>query len=127
MAQNKVELCRELRKNQTDTEKRLWRILRSRQFNGVKFRRQYSIGNYILDFYSPKHRICIELDGGQHFEERHIHNDEVRTKSLENLGIKILRFSNKEVFNNMMGICITIEKEIAPHPALSPDKGRGEK
>lgn len=120
MVQNKVELCRKLRRDQTDAEKNLWKIFRSRQFNGIKFRRQYSIGKYILDFYSPEYRICIELDGGQHFEDIHIFNDEIRRKDLENLGIKILRFTNDEIFNNIEGVCLNIEKELAPHPSPLP-------
>ena len=59
----------ELTRNQTNAERKLWLLLRDRQLNGVKFRRQYSIGQYILDFYSPEYKIGIEADGGQHYDD----------------------------------------------------------
>jgi len=70
MKRNNIERCRNLRKNQSNAEKKLWSILRNRQLSGVKFRRQFSIGRYIVDFYSPEYRVGIEADGGQHFENK---------------------------------------------------------
>ena len=91
---NNIERCRNLRKNQTEAEKKLWTILRNRQLSEVKFRRQFSIGRYILDFYSPEYRLCIEADSGQHYEEKGRLRDEVRTRELSRLEIQILRFSD---------------------------------
>ncbi|MEW6418931.1 MAG: DUF559 domain-containing protein [Nitrospirota bacterium] len=62
MKRNNVDKCRKLRKNQTDAEKKLWALLRNRQVSGVKFRRQFSVGRYILDFYCPEYRVGIEAD-----------------------------------------------------------------
>jgi very-short-patch-repair endonuclease len=80
MKRNNSDRCRNFRKNQTDAERKLWIILRNRQLNGVKFRRQFSIGRYILDFYSPEYRLGIEADGGQHYEDRGRKRDVLRTR-----------------------------------------------
>ncbi len=120
MKRNNIEKCRNFRKNQTDTEKKLWAVLRNRQMAGTKFRRQFSIGRYILDFYSPKYRLGIEADGGDHYEDKGRQRDKLRTKELSMLGIKILRFSNLEILNNIEGVCEVIQqaiedKKITPH------------
>jgi very-short-patch-repair endonuclease len=91
-----------LRKNQTDCERILWSKLRNRQCNGVKFFRQYNVGNYILDFYSPQLRLSIELDGGQHLG--HKEYDQIRTEYLLAKDIKELRFWNNEVIENLEGV-----------------------
>jgi len=70
MKRQNIDNCKKLRKNQTDTERKLWSILRSRRLEGVKFRRQYPVDKYILDFYAPKHKLGIEVDGGSHYEEK---------------------------------------------------------
>ena len=88
---------RELRKNQTDAEKILWQYLRRRSIEDFRFFRQYSIGPYILDFYCPKIRLAIEIDGGQHAEDKNIVKDEGRTKFLKKENILMLRFWNNEV------------------------------
>jgi len=64
MKRDNINRCRELRRNLTDAEKKLWRLLRNRPLVGVKFRRQFSIGSYIIDFYSPEYKLGIEADGG---------------------------------------------------------------
>ena len=76
------ETRRNLRNNQTDVEKLLWSQLRNKQFYGLKFYRQYSIGQYILDFYCSKLRLAIELDGGQHGEEDNKEHDNIRAEYL---------------------------------------------
>jgi len=86
--------------------------LRNRQLVGVKFRRQFPIGNYILDFYSPKYGLGIEADGGQHYEDGIRQNDEARTEELSRLGIKILRFNDREILNNIEGVWEIIQKII---------------
>jgi len=82
MKRNNIEKCRKLRKNQTDAERVLWSILRNRQLSGVKFRRQFPIGRYILDFYSYECNLGIEADGGQHYEDNGKGEDELRTREL---------------------------------------------
>ena len=87
---------RELRKSQTKQEEILWRNIRNRKL-GVKFKRQYSIGGYVLDFYCPEIKLVIELDGKQHFEKRKFLYDKERTEYLEVLDCKVLRFKNTEI------------------------------
>ena len=114
MKRNNTEKCRNLRKNQTEAEKKLWLKLQNRQLGGVKFRRQFSVGKYIIDFYSPVHMLGIEVDGGQHYGNRGIQQDAQRTKILAEAKIKIIRFSNLDVLNNIKGVCEVILKELTP-------------
>ena len=107
-----IDRCRKLRKNQTDSEKKLWSVLRNRQLAGAKFRRQFPVGGYILDFYSPEYRLGIEADGGQHYEDKSREKDEVRAKELSKLGIEMLRFSDHEILNNIDGIYESIQKNL---------------
>ena len=89
---------KELRNNSTSAEAVLWDMLKSRQL-GVKFRRQFSVGPYILDFYSPEVKLCIELDGASHFTYSGTDYDFERKNFLKsNHGIETLRFENIEVF-----------------------------
>ena len=114
------ERRRELRRNQTEAEKFLWAKLRNKQLQGVKFFRQFSIGPYILDFYSPKFRLTIELDGGQHAEPENIEYDKERSSYIESQGIEVLRFWNNEVFENMEGVLYRIDERLnSPQPPLS--------
>ena len=76
----------------------------------VKFYRQYRVDNYILDFYSPKAKLAIELDGGGHFEEDAITYDENRTAELNSLGIRVVRFLNSDIDNNLYGVIDEIER-----------------
>ncbi|MFH2136529.1 MAG: endonuclease domain-containing protein [Patescibacteria group bacterium] len=104
-----------LRKNQTDAERKLWSILRNKQMDNLKFFRQYSVGPYILDFYCPKHKLVIELDGGQHGEEKQRAYDEERTNYLQQHNISVLRFWNDEVLTNIDGVATKIKEEIGSH------------
>lgn len=79
----------------------LWRRLRGRQVEGAKFRRQYAIGRYFLDFYYPEKRLAIEVDGGQHFEDANATRDEARTKFLTARGVRVLRFTNTDVLGQI--------------------------
>ncbi|MEW6456702.1 MAG: endonuclease domain-containing protein [Acidobacteriota bacterium] len=115
-----MEICRKLRKDQTDAEKKLWAVLRNRQLDGVKFRRQFSIGKYILDFYSPEYKLGIEADGGQHYEDESRQQDELRTKELSKIGVQILRFSNEAILNNIEGVYEVIQKTIKKKSNLPP-------
>lgn len=112
--------CRNLRKNQTDSERKLWEVLRNRQLAGFKFRRQFSIGGYILDFYSPEYRLGIEADGGQHYEDRNKKHDELRDTVLSEAGVEILRFSDLEILNNIEGVWEVIQKTIEKRNSWPP-------
>lgn len=91
---------RELRKSMTSAEVVLWQILKGRQIHGLKFRRQFGIGPYILDFYCPSLRLGIELDGQPHFSEEALAYDARRTSYLNRFhNITILRFENRKVFD----------------------------
>ena len=89
----------ELRQELSPAEAKLWAYLRGNRLDGVKFRRQHAIGNYITDFCSPKHKLIIELDGSQHMEQEEY--DSERTRFLESKGYAVLRFWNKDVMNNL--------------------------
>jgi len=88
-----------LRKNLTPAEASLWRILKSKQLDR-KFRRQFSVGNYILDFYCHSEKLAVELDGAHHFTKEGIADDKVRDEFLKSQGIIVLRIENKKVFDN---------------------------
>jgi very-short-patch-repair endonuclease len=127
------EIARRLRRDMTDAERAMWRILRGRQLAGLKFRRQEPIGRYIVDFVCFSPRVVIEIDGGQHnkvsaYEER-------RSDFLRREGFEILRFWNNEVLANREGVCEHIGEvlsRLAPHPPgasrrapPSPTRGEG--
>ena len=103
----------ELRKNQTDVEKALWGKLRNRQLSGIKFFRQYSVGAYILDFYSPKMKLAIELDGGHHAEQDSREYDEGRSEYLRSQSVEVLRFWNNEVIENLEGVLQRIAERLS--------------
>lgn len=97
--------ARRLRKDQTNAEEFLWELLKNRQLNGLKFRRQHPIKGVgaILDFFCPKSRVAIELDGAGHLEKEQRIYDEQRTRLLTEYGIRVLRFRNKEIVENVEG------------------------
>ena len=94
---NKYVLARNLRKNSTPQERKLWGILRNRNFHGLKFKRQQPIDKFIVDFVCSEIKLIIELDGGQHNYTENIISDAERTKKLEELGYRVIRFWNNEV------------------------------
>jgi very-short-patch-repair endonuclease len=123
---NPKYFARELRKNQTEAEKKLWRFLRSRGLRGFKFRRQQPLDPYVADFCSFEAKLIIELDGGQHAESRE--KDERRTRFLEQKGFQVIRFWDNEVFESMEGVAEIILKSlgtIPPHPSPLPQRARG--
>lgn len=95
----------QLRKKSTPAERKLWSRIRDDQL-GVTFRRQHAVGNYIPDFCCPKAKLIIELDGSQHLEQEEY--DQERTKHLEALGYKVIRFWNNDVVNNIDGVILAI-------------------
>ncbi len=105
---------KELRQNQTEAEKLIWSQLRDKRFYGVKFFRQYSFGPYILDFYSPDLRFAIELDGGQHSEQEQQEYDENRSAYLKAHDMKVIRFWNSEVMQNIEGVLVRIAEKVTP-------------
>ena len=95
------EKRKELRNYSTPAEGELWKYLKAGQLHGRKFRRQHSIGNYILDFYCPSEKLAIELDGQVHLHSGAAEADKERDDTLKELGIKVLRFENKDIFQNL--------------------------
>ncbi len=96
-----LTFARNLRKEQTDAEALLWQLLRARRFCGFKFRRQYPICGYILDFYCYDVALAVELDGGGHNDEEQRLYDEERTAVLTESGIRVVRFWNNDVLNSL--------------------------
>ena len=115
-------LQRTLRDEMTDAEKVLWRVLRSRQVSGLKFRRQHPFGDYILDFVCLESKLVIEVDGGQHGERAE--EDEIRTQNLLTAGFRVLRFWNNEVLQEIEAvkerIWRAVEEETPSPPQPSP-------
>jgi very-short-patch-repair endonuclease len=125
-----VSKAKQLRQNMTDVERKLWRLLRSRQFEHLKFRRQYPIGRYIVDFICVERKIIIELDGGQHAENK---SDKIRDEWLKAEGYRVLRFWNNEMIENLEGVLQKILMTVSnphqisssnPHPIPLPERER---
>ena len=95
-----------LRSNMTPAEATLWRALKGRGAGGLKFRRQQGIGPYVLDFYCPERRLCVELDGSSH--DYRYEYDEQRTQFLAEQGIRVVRFRNEQVFTCLVGVVAEI-------------------
>jgi very-short-patch-repair endonuclease len=108
----------ELRRNQTDAEKTFWSKVRNRQFHGLKFVRQYSIGPYILDFYCPAAKLGVESDGGQHNERDKKHYDAARSEYLNAQGVRVVRFWNNDVLCDMQDVLTCLEQKIIPFMPL---------
>ena len=117
MEQNKAltKRSQELRKNQTKEENLLWYNFLRRYPH--QFRRQYKIGNYIVDFCCHKAKLVIELDGSQHYNPQQIQRDNLRTRYLESKGLKVLRFSNLDVMRQLKYVCehidLAVQEQIA--------------
>ena len=124
-----TQVVRELRKEETLAEKKFWNLVRNRQINGMKFRRQYPISfewddqikHFIADFYCHECKLVIEIDGGIHELQKNY--DILRTYIINQLRIKVIRFSNKEVLNNIESVLVKLKKFVEPSPNLS----RGER
>ena len=105
-----LERRKDLRNNSTSAEASLWKSLQRSQLEGRKFRRQHSIENYIVDFYCASEQLIIELDGAVHLNFATQNYDYERQQKLESLGFKVLRFENKEVFENLEGLLNEIKQ-----------------
>ena len=123
----KTRLARQLRKNSTLAERKLWRYLRLRSLGGFKFVRQEPLGPYVADFVCRERRLVIEVDGGQHAENRH---DAVRDQWLVDHRYRVLRFWNNEVLQNIEGVWEIIfaaaSAAAPPHPDPLPACGERE-
>ena len=106
------EISRQLRKNMTNAEKRLWAKIRMRQLQGYQFYRQKPIGDYIVDFFCPRAKLVIELDGSHHLIGETIEYDRIRDDYLSSLGLRVLRFTNADVLTCIEGVIERIENEI---------------
>ena len=109
IAKQPLARSRALRRDSTEAEKRLWAILRNRNLNGWKFRRQVPIDTFIVDFCCIKAWLIVELDGGQHADEKQ-HYDDLRTRHLKALGFRVLRFWNREVLREIDGVIQEISR-----------------
>jgi len=105
---------RELRSSMTDAERLLWSKLRQKQINGLQFYRQRIIGEYIVDFYCPKAKLIIELDGSQHYTEKGLRSDRIRDKNLNSKELCVMRFSDRDIFENIDEIMERIFVAVIP-------------
>ena len=102
-----ISLAKSLRKNMTPWERKLWYEFLNTY--PVRFQRQKAIGNYIVDFYCAKAQLVIELDGSEHYEPKQIETDAERTNVLEEMNLKVVRFSNNDIVQNFQGVCESID------------------
>jgi very-short-patch-repair endonuclease len=109
---SKKSFRQQLRSFGTPAEAVLWKSLQSRQIIGKRFRRQHSIGRYVVDFYCPESRLIVELDGDYHFSPTIEGYEEERTRFLETLGLRVLRFENRDVLENLEGVLETIKNNL---------------
>ena len=104
------ENARELRKNMTPQEKHLWYDFLKNY--PIKFYRQRVIDNYIADFYCSKAKLVIELDGSQHYTEKGLNHDRIRTQILEKYGLTVIRFTNEQINTHFAEVCDYIDKAV---------------
>jgi very-short-patch-repair endonuclease len=115
--------ARSMRRNSTDTERKFWWEVRDRRFGGHKFKRQFLVGRYIVDFVCPEAKLVVELDGGQHAEQTAY--DEMRDAYLKARGFRVLRFWNIEFLTNKDGVLeeLLCQLKSPPHPDPLPQQG----
>jgi very-short-patch-repair endonuclease len=115
--QEDLAKARGLRRRPTDAEKKLWRLLRDRRFADVKFRRQHPVGPYVVDFFCARAKLVLELDGGGHADQKKTVGDENRSRELQRLGFRVLRFWNTDVLQNPEGVLKRIAEALSePSP-----------
>jgi very-short-patch-repair endonuclease len=125
-----LQRAKELRANAAPAEETLWNMLRSRQLEGFKFRRQFPLDRFVVDFYCPAAKLAIELDGDSHSDR--VSCDAQRTRRLEELGFVVIRFENPDVFDHLDVVLESILEHCITHAAPHPDPlpgvpGRGDK
>jgi len=123
---NLKEHARQLRENMTDAERHLWAKIRMKQLKDYQFYRQKPIGDYIVDFFCPKAKLIIEVDGSQHFVNETIEYDRIREEYVSSLGLKVLRFTNTEVLKHIEGVVERIAEEMNEKIPLNPPFSKGE-
>lgn len=106
------EIRRDLRHSLTPAEATLWKWLQGSKIAGEKFRRQHSIGNYVVDFYCPECKLAIELDGMKHFNPAAFDYDTRRTEFLRQYNIRVLRFENRSIFEHPDGVLEQIRRHL---------------
>lgn len=94
-----------MRSKMTDADLKLWNAVRAHRLEGLGFKRQMPINNYIVDFACPQHKLIVELDGSQHAQEEYAKKDEIRTRFLQQQGWQVLRFWNDDVLKDVDGVC----------------------
>ncbi len=109
---NLKQRSRQLRKNMTDAEGYLWAKLRRKQLKGYQFYRQKPIGDYIVDFFCPRAKLVIEVDGSQHLSDEMIEYDRIRDDYLSSHGLRVLRFTNTEVLTHIVRVVESVEEGI---------------
>lgn len=117
--------ARELRREMTLAERKLWQVLKARGLDGHRFRRQHPLGPYIADFACLEAGIVIEVDGGQHHDSE---QDGRRDRYMQGIGFRVLRFWNNDVLANLEGTCAVIGQALAercPHPNLPAQAEEG--
>jgi very-short-patch-repair endonuclease len=107
-----------LRKNMPKAEVILWSRLKGKRLDGYKFRRQFSVAQFVVDFYCPRLKLAIEVDGDSHFSEGSELSDKARQDFIESFGISFLRFTNKEIYGNLDEVLSKIEDFIQKKPIM---------
>ena len=107
-----LEKRRRLRNGAPDAERLLWQKLKGKQLNGCKFRRQFGVGFYILDFYCPTLKLAIEIDGPSHDDQDAHEYDTVRQQKIEALDIRFLRFTNADIYDRLEGVLVSISSVV---------------
>ena len=105
------KLRQHLRNNMPRTEVLLWNRIKGKQILGYKIRRQYGVGNYVIDFYCPKLKLGIEIDGDSHFTVKGLNHDRIRNNYIAGKGIELLRVTTTEIYDNMDGVLEYIVRE----------------
>ncbi len=113
--------ARALRRAETPAEEKLWRVLRRRAVNGLKFRRQHPLHGCVLDFFCAEVGLCVELDGGVHDDPDQHERDDARTAHLEARGILVIRFRNEDVLHDLPTVLQRIARAAAQHGRTAPD------
>lgn len=122
--EDEKELRRGLRKTMPPAEVILWQCLRGQQI-GYKFRRQYSVGAYVIDFYCPQMKLAIELDGESHYVDGAEERDKQRQDFIESFGVRFLRFTNVDIYDNIEGVLEQIVQVLSQNNPSQPPLSKG--